>query len=130
MLRTQGHRRVWRGVVRDPKLDQGIAANRWAVTTDEIRAAIYREIAVAIGINWYSNFDSPTVIDGELWVGRSGLGSIRGGHCVCLYRMSDRRQAFRLMNSWGAAYPPVWVPYTTMQRLLDESGEAAVVTDR
>jgi len=130
VLRTQGHRRVYRGVVRDPKLDQGIAANRWAQTVDEIRAAIYGELAVSIGINWYSNFDDPVEVGGELWIGGDDLGDVRGGHCVCLYRMSDRRQAFRLMNSWGESYPPAWLPYETMQRLLEEYGEAAVITDR
>lgn len=85
---------------------------------------------MAIGVNWYRNFDDPVLYNNELWIGRSSLGSIRGGHCVCLYRMSDRRQAFMLMNSWGADYPPVWLSYTLMERLLNEYGEAAVITDR
>jgi hypothetical protein len=39
---------------------------------------------VVLGINWYTNFDHPQK-DGSLWViGRGDLGSIRGGHCVCL----------------------------------------------
>jgi hypothetical protein len=39
---------------------------------------------VVLGINWYTNFDHPQK-DGTLWViGRGDLGSIRGGHCVCL----------------------------------------------
>lgn len=37
----------------------------------------------AVGVNWYSNFDSPVKLsDGRWWVGRGNLGSIRGGHCV------------------------------------------------
>ena len=41
---------------------------------------------VVIGINWYSAFDSPVQDDqGKFWIGRDGnLGSVRGGHCVCL----------------------------------------------
>jgi hypothetical protein len=53
-------------------------------------------IPVVIGVNWYSNFDTP--VDsagnryrwgakpvGHWWVGRSSnLGQLRGGHCVCL----------------------------------------------
>lgn len=129
VLRAQGHRRVQR-MTAEPNPSHGIAAYRWATTVHEIRSAIYSEAAVAIGVNWYSNFDNPTTHDGELWIGRGSLGSIRGGHCVAMYRYSDRREAFRLMNSWGAEYPPVWLPYATMQRLLDESGEAALITDR
>lgn len=130
VLRTQGHRLVRYGVTRpvDPKW--GVAATRWATNIDEIRAAIYADLAVSIGVDWYTNFDSPTVKDGERWIGDGSLGHVRGGHCVCLYRMSDRRQAFRLMNSWGAGYPPVWIPYSVMQKLLNDAGEAAVITDR
>lgn len=39
-----------------------------------------RPTPVAIGVNWYENFDSP---EGG-WIGRGNLGAIRGGHCVCL----------------------------------------------
>lgn len=130
ILRTIGHRRTRLGVQYPPSLADGISANRWATTVDEVRAAIYADRAVAIGINWYSNFDDPVTFNGELWIGRSGLGHVRGGHCLCIYRMSDGRKAFRLMNSWGAAYPPVWLPYDVLQQLLDEAGEATVITDR
>jgi len=130
ILRLDGHRRIRFGVESDPDPAQGIAANRWATTVDDVRAAIYANLAVAIGVDWYSNFDDPELYFGELWIGRRVLGHIRGGHCVCLYRMSDRRHAFRVMNSWGAGYPPVWLPYDVLERLLDDNGEAAVITDR
>jgi len=43
----------------------------------------------------------------------------------------ERLQALPLLNSWGDDYPrTVWVPFAAMQRLLDEQGDAAVVTDR
>lgn len=130
VLRTVGHRLVKYGKTYPPDLGWGIAANRWAQTYDEIRAAIYAGLAVSFGINWYANFSKPVSWDGELWIGRGSLGRIVGGHCVCLFRMSDRRQAFRLMNSWGEDYPPVWIEYDLVQRLLSEDGEGAVIVDR
>ena len=130
ILRARGHRRVQGGVAGPENPAHGIAAYRWATVVDEVRAAIYSGLAVAIGVNWYSNFDTPVLYDKELWIGRGGLGGIRGGHCVCILRMSDRREAFRLMNSWGAFYPPVWLPYTVLQRLIDEWGEVVAITDR
>lgn len=130
ILHQQGHKRVQNGVEGPVTPAHGISAYRWAQTVDEIRAALYGGLAVSIGINWYQDFDLPDMHNGEWWIGRGALGSIRGGHCVCLYYMSDRRQAFRLMNSWGASFPPVWLPYTVMERLLIEWGEAAVITDR
>lgn len=131
ILKTQGHRRVQSGSVKPVSLEHGIAAYRWAQNVDEVRAAIYAGLAVSIGILWYENFDNPVRYNNELWIGRAAnLGSVRGGHCVCIYRMSDRRKGFRIMNSWGAAYPPVWVSYDVTDRLIDEWGEFAVITDR
>lgn len=131
ILRSTGHRRVQGTFTSAPSLNHGIAAYRWAVDVDEVRAAIYAGLAVSIGVVWYTNFDNPVTFNNELWIGRSpNLGTVRGGHCVCLYRMSDRRQAFRIMNSWGPAYPPVWIPYTVLQRLISEWGEISVITDR
>lgn len=112
-------------------LSEGVAANRWATSVDEIRSAIANGTPVTIGVDWYSNFDRPEKKGSEYWIGASGaLGSIRGGHCVCLYGVSDKRQAFKLKNSWGRDYPEVWLTYIVMQKLLNDNGEAAIVTDR
>ena len=114
---------------------EGIERNRWAGTTDEVRTAIANGRPVAIGVNWYSDFDRPVSKPSpsggtEMWIGEDDLGRRRGGHCVCLFGASDERQAFRLKNSWGAEYPLVWLPYETLQRLINEHGEVAIVTDR
>lgn len=107
-----------------------VDVNTWATTIDEMRACIYRYQPVTIGINWYSNFDTPTTHhDGTHWIGEGDLGSVEGGHCICIYGASDRRQAFRVKNSWGESYPLVWLPYATMERLLSEDGEATVAVD-
>lgn len=111
-------------------LKEGVATNRWATTVDEIRTAISLGLPVTVGVNWYSNFDTPVWINKETWIGQGDLGTIRGGHCVCLYGASDRRQAFKVKNSWGRSYPLVYMPYSVMARLLKEDGEAALVTDR
>lgn len=130
ILRERGHRRVQNGKIGSENIAHGIAANRWAQSVDEVRAAIWAGLAVAIGVLWYSNFDTPVLHNGEYWIGRGDLGGVRGGHCTSLYRFSDRRQAVRQMNSWGAGYPPVWIPYATLERLIDEYGEVAVIVDR
>lgn len=41
---------------------------------------------VVLGVNWYTDFDSPVQKGRDWWIGLNpqGLGSIRGGHCVCL----------------------------------------------
>jgi hypothetical protein len=136
ILRTLGHVRQpkttisGRAVDPSPRSAEGIAANRWATNVDEMRTALAAGIPISIGVNWYANFDRPTGSGREQWIGVGDLGRKRGGHCVCIYGASDRRQAFRVKNSWGKAYPLVWLPYNTMQRLLDEDGESTLVTDR
>ena len=135
ILRDHGHRRVWRGKTLEPEHRWGIHTNRWATRVDEMRTAIAEGIPVVIGINWYSAFDHPEYIASsrEWWIapiGLTPLDRLRGGHCVCVYGASDRRQAFKIVNNWGMSYPLVWMPYDVMQQMLNEYGEAAIITDR
>lgn len=145
VLRTMGHVRTseWirarRPHVQDvPKPGEGIGENRWARTVDEMRAVAALGLPMSIGINWYGKFDNPERKEGgwyrkgEYVIGTldgRNLGPIRGGHCVCVYGASDRRQAFKIVNSWGRSYPLVWMPYETMQQMINEDGEVALVTD-
>jgi hypothetical protein len=124
VLRQRGHVRVIQGKDRPEDISEGITTNRWAVSVDELRTALSGDLPISLGINWYQNFDRPELVGSEYWIGRdvNHLGSIRGGHCVCLYGASDRRQAFRVKNSWGRDFPLVWVPYLTVQRLINEDG--------
>lgn len=156
VLRTIGHRRRIYSAGSDPTsgasyaadLQHGILANRWARTVDELRTSIANGVPFVLGCNWYAAFDRPEVTRtwlglgrSEYWIGRTGaLGRLRGGHAICGFAASDRRQAFGLCNSWGrevyergqlvAGYPLVWIPYDVIQRLIDEAGEATVITDR
>jgi hypothetical protein len=52
-------------------------------------------------------------------------------HGVLKSPANDRAGAVRILNSWGRGYPHrVWMPDATLQRLIDEDGEVALVTDR
>ena len=43
----------------------------------------------------------------------------------------DKLQAVPVLNSWGLSYPHItWLPYTTLERLIHEDGEVALVTDK
>jgi hypothetical protein len=131
VLRERGPARLRGGHTHEPSLADGVAENRWATTVDEMRTAIAGGAAVAIGVAWYGGFDAPRLKGRESWLPEpSDLGSLRGGHSVCIYGASDRREAFRLKNSWGAYYPLAWLPYATMERLLHEDGEATLAVDR
>lgn len=132
ILQTRGHV-IWENEA-DPHSysaelkTAGIAAVRWARTMDEVRTAIANDQALSIGVNWYAGFDTPYLSNGEYWIQATGVS--RGGHCVCIYGASDKRQAVKIKNSWGASYPEVWMPYQTLARLISEQGEVALITDK
>ncbi|ASR37709.1 hypothetical protein BAY61_24920 [Prauserella marina] len=65
-------------------------------------------VPVVIGVNWYTEFDTP-VQDGtskEWFIARGGSGSlttVRGGHCVCLEPGGDQdRQEWRVFYDQGS----------------------------
>jgi len=133
VLRDEGHTLYRKGIDPcswAPNAEFGITTNRWTTSVDELRTAIGSGIPCVLGINWYERFDTPLKVGNEYWIGRDDWGSIRGGHAICVYGVSDRRQAFKLMNSWGVAYPPVWLPYAAYERLMHEDGETTVPVDR
>jgi hypothetical protein len=156
VLRVVGHRRRLASTAHNgsavsyvPDLQHGILENRWATSVDQLRTCIANGTPAVLGCNWYANFDEPEVQTrwfglrrAEWWIGRAERwGRLRGGHAICVYAASDSREAFGLCNSWGleqydragdivSGYPLVWIPYDGMQRLINEYGEATIVTDR
>jgi hypothetical protein len=135
VLQTQGHWRFARGVTFPLALLEGIQDFRTATTVDELRAAIHLDVPFVLGIDWYSNFDSPVWGDfgvggNRWWIGRGDLGRIRGGHAICGFGARDDIEAFTLVNSWGTNYPIVNIPYNTVQKLLTDGADAIIPTDR
>lgn len=132
VLRDKGHRRVRATKVYETVLAEGIEANRWATTVDEVRTAIANENPVTFGINWYANFDRPQwdAKTRRWWIGKGDLGRLRGGHGICGFAARDKYDALGLVNNWGLDYPVVWMPYETIQRIMNEDGEACLITDR
>lgn len=134
VLISRGHRRIWGGHSMAPRIAEGIAFVRWAHhlnAVDELRTQISKGIPFGLGINWYSNFDQPKWSEANGWViGEGDLGWLRGGHFICGYGASDDKEMFYLVNSWGMDYPLVKIPYRTVERMIQEDGDAAVITDR
>ena len=134
VLRERGHKLLHRhNHVHDWDPAHGIQRNEWASSVDDIRTCIANGVPVVLGIDWMSNFNRPILKGREYWIGEGDLGQVLGGHAICAYAASDRRQAIKLVNSWGTDYPYVWLPYDTLQRLLNGikwPGEATVIVDR
>jgi hypothetical protein len=130
VLRAQGHRRIYGGRELQPRRSDGITENRWALTVDQIRTSLSHGTPVVLGIDWYRSFNQPERAGREWWIGRGRLGKRLGGHAVCVYRASDQLQAVGIVNSWGPEYPLTLLSYDLLERLLNEGGEATLVTDR
>lgn len=112
-------------------INQGILTYKWVSTVDGFRTAIANGNPVQFGINWYENFNTPVLKNGQYWIGLSkNLGSIVGGHSILGVSAFDSLDAGELDNTWGRSYPRVKIPYELLQRLMNEYGEAGLITDR
>jgi hypothetical protein len=123
----------------------------WAKSTDEwaetnpgddegtsVRAAC--EILRARGhVAWKATFKGRSYKqrDKEEPSADDGIGVYRWAktvdevHNILKSPANDAVGAVRILNSWGRGYPHrVWMPDETLQRLIDEDGEVALVTDR
>ena len=132
VLRLEGHRRIYHGRSLPVDPVAGISEFRWTETVDGVRTAIAAGAPVVLGIDWLEGFMQPVQRGRDWWIDDAS-GRVAGGHAICCYGASDRRQAVKLVNSWGLGYPLVWCSYAMLERLLTGftyPGEAAVLTDR
>lgn len=73
---------------------------KYPLTADSLPSI---ETPVVLGIPWYTSFDSPNrdTLSLRYWIGRNqNLGTIRGGHAVCLkpYNLNDHLRWWKFYN--------------------------------
>lgn len=97
---------------------------RWCFDLNDVLRTLSHVGPVAIGIHWYSGFDSPD---------SSGLikvrGRVRGGHAVELLGIDVEKKVVFGVNSWGSRWGNrgrFCMSYADLGRLLKERGEAVV----
>jgi len=113
--------------------DEGIRSYYWGQNADHFRTALALGRPAVFGINWYEDFMTPTMWHNEWWIGigKGSLGKRVGGHAICAHWASDTRQAGRLIGTWHKSnYPPVWIAYELINKLLSEGGEMCVAIDK
>lgn len=75
------------------------------------------------------NLENSGPVDPKLGISKYRWATTAEEVCAALGR--PNAQAVPFQNSWGDGYQDVvWLPVATLQRLLDEEGEADIVTDR
>jgi len=127
VLQHLGHKKT---TEKNPDLNDGISSYYWGTSADDARTSIALGRPFVLGINWYDKMMNPKTIKGENWIGTDdNLGKSLGGHAICGIGASDKKQAVKLINSWGASWPQVWLPYKTLDRLMKEYGEMCIAID-
>jgi hypothetical protein len=116
-------------------LEQGIELFYWVTSINEARAAFAANRPLIWGVPWFQSWlNTANLIDrdGEKWLKpHSQWGSqIAGGHAIRSLNWSDSRGAFKLVNTWGAAYPDVWVTFENAEYLWKIGAECAVPIDK
>lgn len=131
VLRKEGHWIVNENGLTLPIDKQwGIASYYWAKSIDEIRTGFALGRAVIFGFYWFEEFMNPIEKNKEYWIGEgNNWGKKLGGHAIAGYCSSDQRSGFRLINSWGGDYPPVWISFKSVEKLLKIGGECAITID-
>jgi hypothetical protein len=80
---------------------------------------------VSVGTNWYATMDHPDS-DGLIRVG----GERRGGHQYLVIGMSEEKQLFTCVQSWGPSWGErgiFYISYADMDRLLHEKGDCTAM---
>jgi hypothetical protein len=100
------------------------AEYRWADHEPDIAVAVAWRGPVVMGTNWYQAMFTPDA-DGFL----RPDGTVAGGHCWLLIGLSLRRDAYRMLNSWGPMWGDngcAWIARSSVARLLSEDGEGVL----
>ena len=97
---------------------------RWAFSEADLCLAVGYKGPAVLGIYWY---------DGMMEVDSKGFihptGSIAGGHAILCNGYSITKNAYKLHNSWGAAWGTngeCWISKSDMAKLLKKEGEACI----
>jgi hypothetical protein len=94
----------------------------WATTADEARDFILTRGPIVLGTDWHVEMYHP---DPQGYL--KPEGAIDGGHAYLAIGFSRRRDAFRIMNSWGISWGErgrAWLKRADLQQLLERDGEA------
>ena len=130
VLRTMGHVKITTTGSQKSNINAGIQNYYWLSFVPEMKTALALSRAIVFGINWYEEFMTPIYKYGRWWIGESNnWGKALGGHAICGFAYSDMLEGFKLTNSWGRLYPATWISYKSIERLMQECGEACVAVD-
>lgn len=83
---------------------------------------------VVVGTYWLEGMDKP-----DKFGFIHATGGVRGGHCYTIVGYSTKRNAFRLLNSWGLAWGEngrAWIGFDDLDWLIKNHGEACTAVEQ
>lgn len=106
----------------------------WTTHVETLVTHLLTKGPLILGTDWYENMSTP---DAAGFLDDSG--SWLGGHAYTIIGANRARRcpdgsvgAARVLNSWGRDWAEAgraWLPFTTMQRLLNAQGEACTAEE-
>lgn len=101
---------------------------RWCFNFEDFLLTLGNVGPIVLGINWYNDMFNP---DSKGIVKASG--GLAGGHAILANGVDIKKKLVRLHNSWGSSWGvkgECFISFNDMEKLLQERGEACVVTKR
>ena len=119
----------WRAIEHKPSADSALKDDwRNPLVIDDIKGELWRGHPVVFGISMPHGFQALRNFTGvyrsDERFDRWNLSGAERMHALALVGYDDRRQAFRLINSWGTAWGDggyLWIDYETFQNLVGEA---------
>lgn len=111
------------------RLRSVIAEYRWAWDVQTLIMTLLEVGPVVVGTNWYDSMFTP---DDDHMLVITETAQIAGGHAWVLNGVNVVKQQFRMKNSWSREWGHkgnALISFDTMQRLLNEDGEAAIALE-
>lgn len=75
----------------------------WSTDADECRRYVLSRGCAVLGIDWPESFFTPVRKSNGMYL-ENPESPIAGGHAILVCGYSEKRKAFRLLNSWGATW--------------------------
>jgi len=99
----------------------------WAFDDATVQKYVLTQGPVVIGTTWYEGMMIP---DENGFIRPTGANL--GGHACLVVGFDNKRDAFRILNSWGPGWGQTgraWLPKTALHKLMQDDGEACAAIE-
>jgi hypothetical protein len=104
-----------------------VSEYRWAFDVETVIDHVLAKGPVVLGTDW---------THGMMWPDKTGfikpIGQVIGGHAYTVIGATRRKQAARIINSWGRDWGEngrAWIAFEDLDKLVKAQGEACVAME-